>query len=533
MGILPIGIYDDPKNQVQAIVGLDLLKTNIVIFGSSMSGKTTFVKSLLVRMHEKLTPQDENVYIIDFSGALLNFRNLGFVCACFDNSNEENIKRLFNKLENILIANTRTLKGTNFPEYNKADKPAHTTLIIENFNGFLADKRYEPYQENLMKICREGLSKGITVVLTNTDIKGGVTQYIGNFGQKICFELSADKLVEIFGTKVMTPMSLPGRGLANINNQIYEFQCFIPFKDEEKELEEYTEKIRQKFASFKIPRINSFDGELNTTNFAEYSHENETLDAVNLAAQANGTVNNPVTFGLDYYDMKPVTLDFGKSSSIAIFGKRQSGKTNLLWLLVKEAVKLKNENGLRFVLFDDGRKQLVAFRDFLASKGVGCEFFTSLIDLEGYFDGEGAAYLEEYRHSELPFTVFLIQSKTIFTSKIAHLLRDDFPQMLSDPEGKFLFIYPDVKNISDIEMKNAFNDSLSVAFLLDNIGEFAADRGSKTIFGAMDPKELKEKYARIETGDGYFYDIDSDELVKLKFIYSDELKQIENKEASQ
>jgi hypothetical protein len=82
-------------------------------------------------------------------------------------------------------------------------------------------------------------------------------------------------------------------------------------------------------------------------------------------------------------------------------------------------------------------------------------------------------------------------------------------------------------------MKNAFNDSLSVAFLLDNIGEFAADRGSKTIFGAMDPKELKEQYARIETGDGYFYDIDSDELVKLKFIYSDELKQIENEEATQ
>jgi hypothetical protein len=40
-------------------------------------------------------------------------------------------------------------------------------------------------------------------------------------------------------------------------------------------------------------------------------------------------------------------------------------------------------------------------------------------------------------------------------------------------------------------MRNSFNDSLSVAFLLDNIGEFVADRGSKTIFGAMDAKELK------------------------------------------
>lgn len=530
MDTLPIGIYDNPKNQEQAIVGLDLLKTNIVVFGSSMSGKTTFVKSLLVRMHETLTPQDENIYIIDFSGSLFNYRDLGFVCACFDNSNEENIKRLFNKLETILVANTRTLKGTNFPEYVKEDKPAHTTLIIENFNGFLGDKRYDPYQEKLLKICREGLSKGITVVLTNTDIKGGVGQYIGNFGQKICFEMPTDKLMEIFGSKVMTPMSLPGRGLVNLNNQIYEFQCFMPFKDEEKELVPYKEKMKDNFTSYKIPRITSFDGELNVSNFVEFSYENQTLDTANVAAKASGMFKSPVTVGIDYYDMKPVTLDLWKSAAIAIFGKRQSGKTNLLWLLVKEAMKLRNENGLRFILFDDGRKQLVAFQEYLEINSIENKYFTSLNDLEGYFDGEGAAYLDEYRHSEIPFTVFLIQSKTIFTSKIAHLLRDDFPQMLSDPEGKFLFIYPDVKNISDMDMKNAFNDSLSIAFLLDNIGEFAADRGSKTIFGAMDPKELKEKYARIETGDGYFYDIDCDELVKLKFIYTDELKQIENKE---
>ena len=36
--------------------------------------------------------------------------------------------------------------------------------------------------------------------------------------------------------------------------------------------------------------------------------------------------------------------------------------------------------------------------------------------------------------------------------------------------------------------------------------------------GEMDVKELKTEYARCELGDGYFYDIESDELKKVKFL---------------
>ena len=57
-----------------------------------------------------------------------------------------------------------------------------------------------------------------------------------------------------------------------------------------------------------------------------------------------------------------------------------------------------------------------------------------------------------------------------------------------------------------------------MAFLLDNIAEFVSDRGSRSVFGEMDPKELKNEYAKCELGDGYYYDIESDELKKIKLI---------------
>jgi len=528
MNKLPIGVYDDPDNQKQALFELDLLKSNIIVFGSAMSGKTTFVKKLLMNMHEMYAAESENVFIIDFSGALLSYRDLGFICACFDNANEENIRRLFNKLENILHNNTKTLKGINFPSYKKDNKPPHTTFIIENFNGFLMDKRYESYQETLLKLCREGLSKGITIVLTASDSAGGVNRYISGFGQKVSFEMPADKLTEIFNAKVTPPMNLQGRGLANIDNKVYEFQCFMPFKDEEKEFESFKKRISTAFSDAAIPKLVSFDGELTTENFKDYESRHRSLEEVG----CTGEDICPVTVGLDYYDMKPVTVDMQKTSSVGIYGKRQSGKTNLLWLLVESAVKLKNENGLRFVLFEDGRKQLAAIEDYLQERELDTRIITQVAEMKDYLFSEGY-YKTQYDEIELkdnPFTVFIIQNKSAYTGKAYELMGKYFPEMQSESENKWLFIYSDVKNITELDMRNPFNDSLAVAFLLDNIGEFVNDRGSKTIFGAMDAKELKETYARIEKGDGYFYDIDCDELLKLKFIYSDELKAVENRE---
>ena len=88
---------------------------------------------------------------------------------------------------------------------------------------------------------------------------------------------------------------------------------------------------------------------------------------------------------------------------------------------------------------------------------------------------------------------------------------------VAEEEG-YAFIFSDVQKISDAEQNQFFNNVLSTAFLLDNIAEFAGERVQKTTFGNMDVKTLKEDYARCECGDGYFYDVEADNLQKLKFI---------------
>ena len=76
--------------------------------------------------------------------------------------------------------------------------------------------------------------------------------------------------------------------------------------------------------------------------------------------------------------------------------------------------------------------------------------------------------------------------------------------------GAIALLYPKF-NLGDINIFEA-------AFLLDSIGEFISDKGSRSVFGEMDARELKAEYARCELGDGFYYDIERDSLKKLKIV---------------
>ena len=93
------------------------------------------------------------------------------------------------------------------------------------------------------------------------------------------------------------------------------------------------------------------------------------------------------------------------------------------------------------------------------------------------------------------------------------------PELLDITEDNDLtFLFTDVRKITDAEVNLEFNSALKTVFLLDNIAEFASERGGKSVFGEMDQKSLKEDYAKCELGDGYYYNVEADSLKKAKFI---------------
>ena len=123
--------------------------------------------------------------------------------------------------------------------------------------------------------------------------------------------------------------------------------------------------------------------------------------------------------------------------------------------------------------------------------------------------------------AEAPATVFVIQSKSVYlntktNSDFIHYTLQELIDVAE--ENDFVFVFSDVKKITDAEVNSIFNSTLKTVFLLDNIAEFATERGGKTVFGEMDQKSLKEEYAKCELGDGYYYNVEADSLKKAKFI---------------
>ncbi len=513
MKALEMGIYDDLDTQTQPLLNVDILTSNVFVVGGHMSGKTTLLKTLLVRMHQNLEFGDtEEIYVIDFGGNLGEYDNLPLVAACFDNSNEENIRRIFKTVESKLESNIKKLKSTQFYEaYHdaKQQKPLHMTLVIDNISAFLSDERYVSYQEVLLKFCRDGLSKGLSVVFTANDTSNGLSKFLANFGRKFAFDAPIEVYIDVFGMKINEPMKNSGRGVSLIDGKPREFQAFLPFENEKTELQLFIDSLRD--IPYQANKLQGFGEELTIENFSEYASNHISVSDV----EKN---SDTIVIGLDYYEHLPILVNLEEMRSIAIYGKKKFGKSNLLKILIC-SIQQKHPDYL-IVLMDDGRKQLADFHNEESQHTVyfdKIEQLTDFLDDNGYYPKPGhKAFIEK----ETPVTVIVLQNKMLFQSSGKNLL-STFSKMTAVAEEKgYFFIYSDVRKIgnSDREAEAYLNNSFSVAFLLDNIAEFISDKGSRSVFGEMDAKELKTEYARCELGDGYFYDIESDELKKIRFL---------------
>ncbi len=522
---LKMGLYDYPQEQKQPEFEMDYFLSNIAVLGGVLSGKTTFVKSLLVQITRAVMQYDykENIYIIDFGGNLGDYADLPNVRACFNGRNEEDVRRVFKTIDIELEKKVDKLKNMNFNRFfeeNPDECPAHTTLIIENLNSFLSDERYADYQDKIHQLCRDGISKGLTVVISANETNG-IGRLLPSFAQKVAFDIPSDSYYEIFNTKVLKPIKTPGRGLINKDSSVFEFQCILPFaKEESTSLNQLIEKAGEQIESSKLL---SFPYVLTSENFDEY------LD------KAYETNKDDIVVGLEYYQHEPVSIDISRDHAIAIYGKRQFGKSNLLRVIFN---KLKEKKFTRFVFLDDGREELKEFYDG-SEEGLSHFYHTSVEDFRNFLAdyGYGGTYSSSHplkgksgTLEETPFTVFVMQSKMLFLANTdsKRLMETIIPEMISNAEKRnYLFIFSDVRKFSGdmSHTRMSFNNSISIAFLLDNIADFVFGRGQDTVFGDMDPVELKAEYAKCSIGDGYFYDVAADKHKKVKFIYKEKPQQ--------
>jgi len=264
---VPIGVFDDPEQQQQGAVEIDVSRDNVYIVGSAQMGKTVLLQTLVYGLIRKYSPQQVNIYLVDCGSMVLKiFEDSLHVGGVVLSNEEEKCKNLFRMLNGMVIQRKKILssKGVgNYAAYIEAgykDMPL-AVVIIDNMAAF---KEYFPDQnEEINTLAREAQGVGISYVVTAVTSNALNYRTQANFGKKFVLNCNdTNEYSAVFGHCRMTPKENPGRGLCIREKRILEFQTAmfgISDKEAERsnEIREFIEKRNSECTdrAVKIPMV--------------------------------------------------------------------------------------------------------------------------------------------------------------------------------------------------------------------------------------------------------------------------------------
>lgn len=254
---IPIGLVDDPSRQRQYVESLNFSQSNIFILGSSLSGKTCMLQSILYGITQLYSPVDVNIYIMDFASMILkNFEAMNHVGGVIINGEDDKLKN-FLKMIKEMIANRKEFlskKGlSSFSSYRESGEKELPQIIILLDNWISFKNNYGDYSEVLMELVRDSVSVGISFVMTASQSGGIGFKLLASFNKRIALYCNdSGDYATLYEHNRVKPDSIPGRGIAEINRAFYECQYYISFAAE-KEFErvnlirEYISDIKKKY----------------------------------------------------------------------------------------------------------------------------------------------------------------------------------------------------------------------------------------------------------------------------------------------
>ena len=372
--IVNLGIFDDPDHQLQEHVTMNLTNGNLMVIGSSQSGKTNLLQLILRNLAEQYSPEQVNVYILDFGSMILrNFDGLnhvgGVVCA----SEDEKLKNFFKLIHAEMAMRKQRIsdaKISSFAAYVEAgycDIP-QIVILIDNFAALR--ELYLGEEDQLLPICREGLSVGISVVMVNAQTTGIGYKYFSNFSNRVAlFCNDASEYSSVFDHCRTTVANIPGRGLIEMEHEIYEFQSYLSFKGKKE-----------------IDRVGAIEQLIATSNAKWPEHWAKRIPEIpqtlpeHMLSDDFGAVDVPysIPMALDYASLDVMYLDLCKQGMIALFAEQTQNWVDFVRLILGYLHRNMFRYPTDVFLVDNQRRGLRSFSEM----GVVTQYTTDPDDLE-------------------------------------------------------------------------------------------------------------------------------------------------------
>lgn len=449
---VPIGIYDDPENQIQSIVKFGLLSGNMAIIGSSQYGKTNLLQLIIRGIADRYSPRDVSLYILDFgSMALKVFNSLRHVGGVVLAAEDEKLKNFFKMMDFEMKKRKETfakLSITSFSSYREAgytDIP-QIVVLIDNFLGLR--ELYPQYEDNLTSLLREGVSVGICIVMTSLQTSGIGYKYMSNFPNRIClFYNQSDEYGTLFDRCHLQPKNVPGRGLVQIDKAVYEYQTYLAFEGEKeidrvRAIQSFIEEKNQANAGVSAKKIPEVPARLDQ----QYVEEN--IDHSLLQPYR-------VPMGIDYDSVEFFLSDLSRALTIGISGRSEDTQARLLTLILEYCQNHASDCPVEGYILDDYDKKLQPF----SSAGFVRKYSVEINDFEAVLH-EIAETLqsrkEKVRESGIsvlsgePLLLCVIRNSNAFSEGVvSEETVDLYKRIIKDyRQFKVLFVFGSIENAS-------------------------------------------------------------------------------------
>ncbi|MEU2271017.1 type VII secretion protein EccCa [Streptomyces olindensis] len=359
--VVPVGLVDKPYEQRRDPLWTDFAGAagHMQILGGPQSGKSTLLRSILASFALTHTPQEVQFYGLDFGGgglsAMAGLPHVGGVASRLD---PEKVRRTVAEVYGIMTRREeyfRTAGISSIAEFrarrargdiSTTDQPwGDVFLVIDGWGNFRSD--YDGLEPAVLDIAARGLGYGIHVILTasrSMEVRANLKDHLMN---RIELRLG-DPMDSEFDRKVAAnvPTGVPGRGQTP---QKQHFMAAVPRIDglsSDTDLAEATQALTTEVARHwqqpGAPEVRLLPREFRADQLPP----------------GNRFPNRGISFALDEDNLQPVFVDFDQDPFFLIFGESESGKSNLLKLLIQRLTERYDGDECKLFVVDNRRSLL-------------------------------------------------------------------------------------------------------------------------------------------------------------------------------
>lgn len=236
-----IGMLDDPRQQVQLPLKIEFTENgSYTLYGSPGTGKTTFFNTLIYSTALNYTPDEVNIYILDFGGGSLNvYSKLPHVGGVVLPEDSEKLLMLQRMINNEFAKRKKLFAKeglTNIKAYKSAnpnEKMPYILIIVDNYA--YAVQNYPDLPDFLLSYIRDGANYGMYFINAVSTVSSMNYRLAENVKNKMSLFMSEKgDYSSIFSMPPgITIDNIKGHGICKYDKYCVEFETALPIASED------------------------------------------------------------------------------------------------------------------------------------------------------------------------------------------------------------------------------------------------------------------------------------------------------------